>query len=113
MRKCNSCRYLGTISGVSDGSTKIALECCTSPKVKDELRSFGYGITKVYEPDIETGREFCDREGDGVYVYYEPPDSSSPNGNTFDAADRESPPAPPSDLFVQITREPRVMRASA
>jgi hypothetical protein len=117
-RKCDTCRHLGSLSsppargGVAPASgdgvvgaarrTEIIFEFCQSPAIRSELRDFGYGPARGYEPDIDTARQLCDREGAGIFVHFEPLDDA-PNGRTLDEADAEVPMAPPA--FVQITRE--------
>ena len=73
--KCETCRFLRT--GPSPETSY-----CTSPEVNTEF----YGI-KFAATSLPKAREICNKEGDGIFVHFEP--KTPGNGAAFGESRRE------------------------
>ena len=96
-RKCESCRHYFSDPAIP------GVEVCGSEDVLGQM----VGVAEAIE--LSFGREICDREGDGHFVYFEPIEVDPSAGATFQSGSSDwNPVAIP---LVQITREPRSMTA--
>lgn len=79
-KKCESCRFHSSKrSKLSIG--EIALVFCTNPIVaSDEIKEMF--PDRIGLP-LDIAREVCDKEGDGIFVYFEPVTPAA--GATFEA----------------------------
>lgn len=67
--KCESCRFYGT-EIVAAGENQRRIRFCTNPNtVTDKVREMFPDRRGV---PLDMARDICDREGDGIFVYYEP-----------------------------------------
>ena len=86
-KKCEMCRHF-----FNDPALEFKYGVCGSEDV------LGVMLGSAEAIDINSGRMICDKEGDGIFVYFEPIEQDPSAGATF-----------PS--FVQITRESHAMAA--
>lgn len=114
-KRCLSCRHYGNHFTNTSGETpaeSFDLGWCSAPAVAAQVESLGYIVARGSNVDITTAREICDRELDGVFVYFEPLIPS--------AGAVSEPPALAGGQFaepqtlVQITRtRPQALKAAA
>ena len=87
--KCLSCRHFGSdlsVNGPRPDIDVLLAGWCSAPAIAAQIRSAGYIVARGSEVDILTARELCDREGDGIFVNFEPESPSS--GAAFEAETR-------------------------
>jgi len=86
--KCESCKFL---------KRGFAIQVCTSARTR---------LVDGYDTIIGKAREICDREGDGIFVYFEPKDPTT--GAAFAGTAGVSPAPPTTDEFERLLREPGI-----
>ena len=87
-KKCLSCRHFGSHFRNLTNEEPLTLigGWCTAPAIAAQIKSAGYIVARGSEVDISTARDLCDKEADGIFVYYEPESPSS--GAAFEAETR-------------------------
>lgn len=90
-KKCESCRHY-----FSDPAMK-GVEVCGS---EDVIGQIAVGVAEAI--DLNFGRMICDKEGDGIFVYFEPIETE-PSAGAAVAEDRGFW-EPVTKPLVQITR---------
>ena len=78
-KKCETCRHHGTIDrgpkrilvpGLVDRSRNSLVELCSNHVLaSDEIKEM---FPDRHGLPLDYARNLCDREGDGIFVYYEP-----------------------------------------
>lgn len=77
--KCLSCRHYGNhFTNFTDPAPGVfASGWCSAPEINAQVESAGYILARGSSVDIATARDLCDREGNGIFVHFEPEDPAT------------------------------------
>lgn len=102
--KCESCRHFRLSRPKGDFRNGT----CSSEQVALTRTLM---LTGAFLP-ISTAREICDREGDGIFVYFEPKEPTAPHGLDLPTDWEAHRTTPPETPMVRFTAE-RALKAAA
>lgn len=73
-KKCLSCQHFGSHFRNLTNEEPLTLigGWCSAPAIAAQIQSAGYIVARGSNVDIDTARDLCDKESDGIFVHYEP-----------------------------------------